>query len=492
MSENATQRLAKLAAAQGWSNRPAYFADGRVWTFAEVYEGASRVAGGYRSRGLRPGDRVLIALPDSVEQVWCLLGAWQAGLVAVPVNVLMSREDLARDAGTAEPALAVIDPHTAGWLQTAGLFPTCEVSALATAQADTWFAPGGEAPALALFTSGTTGIPKLCFFRHEDIRGPGRAEDPGTVGFTASRMYFLAGLTFSVFITLDTGRPAVLSRQRATPATAVELMREHAVTAFLAQPSFLARLLLEPGHVEVFNRLRHVTCTGEVLSARLRERLVPILGDRLINPYGATECGPVAVGRPATYTVPSAVGPVFAGRSVRIVDDNGEVLPAGAQGELHVRVPQATCGVARGGLGPRRMTDTWWRTGDLACVDGDGIVHVFGRLDDVEIVAGQNVVPTEVERLLESHPSVLEAAVSSVRRPAGDTSLRAFVVAAPPDGPEGAACGRASSAELIELVRSSLSWYKVPHDVVWLDALPRNANGKILRRHLRASGDQHG
>jgi acyl-coenzyme A synthetase/AMP-(fatty) acid ligase len=110
----------------------------------------------------------------------------------------------------------------------------------------------------------------------------------------------------------------------------------------------------------------------------------------------------------------------------------------------------------------------------------------------VEVIGGQNVVPGEVERLLERHPRVLEAAVSSVRRSAGDTSLRAYVVTVP--GDDEAADGAqdaALDAELIALARSRLSWYKVPQDVVRLDTLPRNANGKILRRHLRAAGDQY-
>ncbi|MFJ1749984.1 AMP-binding protein [Streptomyces sp. NPDC088116] len=113
MSENITQHLAERAREQGWSDRVAFLADDRAWTFNQVFDGAARVAGGYRAAGLHRGDRVVLALPDSVEMVWCLLGAWQAGLVAVPVNVQMSREDLTRDVATAEPALIVIDPDTA-------------------------------------------------------------------------------------------------------------------------------------------------------------------------------------------------------------------------------------------------------------------------------------------------------------------------------------------------------------------------------------------
>ncbi|GHF78587.1 acyl-coenzyme A synthetase/AMP-(fatty) acid ligase [Amycolatopsis bartoniae] len=484
MPENVAQRLAEHTRARGWDDRVAFVADGRDWTFAEVFDGAARVANGYLAAGLRPGDRVLLALPDSMEMVWCLLGAWQAGVVAVPVNVQMSREDLERDVLTAEPALAVVDPETAGWLDTAGLVRTTRAEQLTAAAPATGFTAGGDAPALALFTSGTTGKPKLCFFLHRDLGTRLSTDGAGVVGLSVSRMYFFGGLSASVLATLGIGQTSVLSRPRATPAAAIELMRTHAVTRFFGQPSFLARLLLEPGAAEVLGALRVAICAGEVLSQRLREQLVPILGERLINGYGATEIGGIAIGRPADYDTPSAVGPPHEGRPVRIVDAEGQVLPTGERGELHIRVPFATRGVARGGLGPDQLVDTWWPTGDLASLDEDNVVHVHGRLDDVEVIGGQNVVPGEVERLLESHPGVLEAAVSAVRREVGHTSLRAYVVPVPDAEPD------ILGAQLLDLAKTRLSWYKVPDDIVWLAALPRNGNGKILRRHLRAEGNQ--
>lgn len=298
MSENLTQRLAEYVHDQGWSNRTAFLADDDAWTFEQVFDGAARVASGYRSAGLHRGDRVLLALPDGIEMVWCLLGAWQAGFVAVPVNVQMSREDLTRDvAGRSRPwSWSTRTPPDGS---TPRPTPATGVEPLLAGEPETRFSDGGDALTLAVFTSGTTGPPKLCFFLHRnfaDVRGP-KTTGPGTVGLSVSRMYFLGGLSAQLFTTLETGQTAVLSRPRATPAAAVELMRRHQVTTLFAQPSFLARLLLEPGHEEVLGRLRQVTCAGEVLSARMREKLVPILGERLVNGYGATEIGGIAIGR---------------------------------------------------------------------------------------------------------------------------------------------------------------------------------------------------
>jgi acyl-coenzyme A synthetase/AMP-(fatty) acid ligase len=355
---------------------------------------------------------------------------------------------------------------------------------LAAAQQERDLAPGGDHPLLAVFTSGTTGAPKLCFYLHRNV-GPEQftTAGAGVVGFSTSRMYFVGGFYSSVFATILTGQTSVLSRPRATPAAVLELVRRHRAVRLFAQPSMLARLLLEPGYEETFGQLTEVTSAGEVLSPARREKLVPLLGERLVDLYGATEAGLYAMGRPAEYADPAAVGPIAEGRAARVMAD-GRVVAAGERGELQVRLPFVTRGVARGSLGPDQERDVWWATGDLGSVDRDGIVHVYGRLDDVEVIGGQNVVPGEVERLLESHPRVREAAVSAARQAAGDTALRAYVVADP--GVEGDELG----AELIGLTRAHLSWYKVPREVVWLDALPRNGNGKVLRRQLRAAGGQ--
>ncbi|MEK8174468.1 class I adenylate-forming enzyme family protein [Streptomyces sp. M19] len=265
MSINLTRRWTEQVRDQKWGDRVAFLVDDDAWTFDQVFEGSARIASGYQSAGLKTGDRVLLALPDSIELVWCLLGAWQAGLVAVPVNVQMSREDLARDVATAEPALVVVDPETVGWLDDARLAPTTGVETLVAAEPDTGYCEGGDVPALAVFTSGTTGAPKLCFFRHDDlvdIRLPEGLDAWGNVCMSVSRMYFLGGLSISLFATLETGQTAVLSRPRATPAAAIALMRRHKVTTLFAQPSFVARLLLEPGHVEVLGQLHRAMCAG--------------------------------------------------------------------------------------------------------------------------------------------------------------------------------------------------------------------------------------
>ena len=341
---------------EGWSDRVAFLADDRAWTFDQVFDGAARVAGGYRAAGLHRGDRVLLALPDSIEMVWCLLGAWQAGLVAVPVNVQMSQEDLTRDMATAEPALAVVDPETAGWLDDARDWRRPpRIEPWSRENRTPRFDGGRRSPALALFTSGTTGAPKLCFFLHSDFvgaRAPYKIAEPGAVGLSVSRMYFLGGLTASMFTTLETGQIAVLSRPRATPAAAVGLMRRHEVTNLFAQPSFLARLLLEPGHAEVLGPLRQAMCAGEVLSARLREQLVPVLGDRLVNGYGATEIGGIAIGRPAAYRPALGGRAGLRGQAGADCRHRGADAAGGRAGELHIHVPFATRGVARGSLVP--------------------------------------------------------------------------------------------------------------------------------------------
>jgi 4-hydroxybenzoate adenylyltransferase len=489
MSPTVTSHLFTRARENGWLNWTAYVDDVDRWTFADVFDGASRAAAGYRAAGLQTGDRALLALPDSIELVWCVLGAWQIGVVAVPVNVQMSDDDLVRDAATAEPALIVVDSEAPLWIGRTTAREVWAAESLVGGERLDDEGQGGTAPALAVFTSGTTGAPKLCFFRHDDLCSaalPDRfGRRAGEVGLSLSRMYFFGGLGITLLNTLELGLTAVLSRPRATPARALELIRRHDVVNLFAQPSLYARMSLEPGHEETLRGLRLAMCAGEVLPVEVLRRLLPLLGDRLLNVYGATEVGGIVVaGRPADHEDPSTIGFPFPDRPVRIVDPAEQDPPLDAGfGELQIHVPSAVMGVSRGSTGPKRLEDVWWSSGDLASLDADGALRVHGRLDDVEVIGGQNVVPGEVERLLESHPAVHEAAVSAVRLPAGDTRLRAYVVPVVDVEPE-------LGAELIDLAGAHLSWFKVPTDVVFLGSLPRNGNGKLLRRRLRIAGEQ--
>lgn len=475
---NLVARLTALAAVHDWSDRPAYLVDDEVHTYAEVYRGAGRAAAAFAARGLGPGSRVLLALPDGVELVRAFLGALWIGAVAVSVNVELHPDELRQAAGIARPDAVVSE---AGSVLPATITPE-ELGADAPAPpcADV----DADSPAFGAFTSGTTGAPKLVVHSHGD---PAVFEQaiasvvgvtPEDVTFSVSRMYFVYGLGNSLFFPLHRGGTAVLSRTRATEDDALRLIERHGVTVFYGQPSFYARLLGHPRH-GVLSRLRLALVAGEVLPEALEARLRDVLGERLLNIFGTTETGHALIANAPGASRASTIGRVLPPYRLRVVDRDGAEVPAGEEGALEVAGPSIVLGGRSGADAPARVT-SWYATGDAATVDEDGFVRLHGRLDDIEIVGGQNVHPTEVENLLVRHPDVREAGVCSARRGTGATALRAFVALR-----EGASPDRVR-AQLLETARRSLTWYKVPEDVMFVPELPRTTTGKLRRGELRA------
>ncbi|MFI9008216.1 class I adenylate-forming enzyme family protein [Actinosynnema sp. NPDC053489] len=481
---NVVHRLEALARDRGWLDRPAYHVGDRTYRFADVHEGAGRAAAALAARGHGAGSRVALVLPDGIELVWAFLGALRLGAVAVPVNPAMHPDELRRAVAIAvpdavvcrevpgRPAADVITPEEL--LRAAGFAPCAPTAA--------------DSPAYAVFTSGTTGEPKLCFHTHGDPGVYQRAIGsvvgitPEDVTLSVSRMYFAYGLGNSVWLPLHGGGATVLSPERAAEGDALRLIADRGVTVFYGQPSFYARLLRHPDHA-VLSRLRLAVVAGEVLPGVLEARLRRVLGERLLNVFGTTEIGHALVANTVGASRAGTVGRVLPPYRLRVVDGSGGRVPPRVPGALEVAGPSIAPGVALGSDPPARTGDRWYRTGDAATVDEDGFVRLHGRLDDVEIVGGQNVHPAETEDLLLRHPSVREAAVCSTRRGTGVTSLRAFVALADGASPERV------RVELLAAARAALTWYKVPEDVVFVPELPRTPAGKLRRRDLRAMAE---
>ncbi|QQQ80115.1 AMP-binding protein [Saccharothrix sp. 6-C] len=465
------------ADAGGWLDRPAYEVDGAMLTHADVYAGAGRVAGALAGAGVRPGDRVALVLDDGPDFVLAFLGAAHAGAVAVPVNPRLHPDELRRVLDAAGPALVVGRPG----------FSAAGFAVAAFAELD-----GGEPVPVtpraqddqvyATFTSGTTGVPRLCpqlhgdpIVHHRSFAVPALELGPDDVVHSVSKMYFAYGLSNSLFFPLLCGSRVVLNPEAPLVDDVLAIVDKYDVTALFAVPTFYRKLVAHPGS-DRLAKLRIAATGGEVLSAALEERLMEVLGDRLLNGIGTTE-----VGQAFTHNTRAARRVGTAGRplppfEVRVVDERGEPVEPDVTGRLQVRGPTITLGVHEDGTAVR--VDDWYATGDLASIDVDGYVTVIGRLDDLENVGGIKVHPLEVENLLAGHSMVREAAVCAVADDGGSTRLLAYVVRA--DGP----IGDDDLAEaLIAMARRDLTAYKVPRRVVFVPSLPRTGSGK-LRRHV--------
>ena len=489
---NLAVRLEHLARQRGWLARTAYLQGTHRYSYGEVYEQVRGTAGALRRQGVRRGDRVLLAVPDGVAFVVTFLALLRIGAVAVPVNTFFHADELRSSEEIAEAVLVVSDASLRGEFRGRTVTPRELTDTATEALSDDTPEPvAADAPAFAVFTSGTTGNPRLCFHDHGDAFHFDRAIGgvlalrQGEVCYSVSRMYFAYGLGNSVLLPLQRGATVVLTAQRADETTALSLLRRHGVSVFYAQPSFYARLLAHPD-ADLLGRLRLALVAGETLPRPLEDRLRRILGPRLLNICGTSELGHAVLANGPEEIHPYSLGRILPPYGVRVIDDEGEPLPPGRVGQLQISGPTIGPGVTRGSLPPHRLRpDEWFTTGDSARVDDDGLVWLFGRTDDIEIVAGANVHPTEVEDLITGIAGVREVAVCAVRGPGGVTSLRAYVVAEP-----GADRGDRLAKTIRATAEAALTWYKVPEDVQFVDALPRNSTGKILRRVLRGGNTE--
>ncbi|MFF3845118.1 benzoate-CoA ligase family protein [Streptomyces sp. NPDC002328] len=488
---NLAAHLAVLAEQRGWHDRVAFHQGHRAWTHGEVHTLAAGAATVLADHGVRPGDRVLLALPDGIAWVVAFLGAARAGATAVLVNPELPAREHAFMADDTDAALCVTGPGLEGRFTGRAQLGADQLLALAPLAEPAAAHPVDERDALYIqYTSGTTGSPKGVVHRHGDPRLyhelVGRrllriTEDDVTL--SVSKLYFAYGFGNAFVFPLFSGSSAVLTGRRPTPAAVDELVARHRVTLLYSVPSAYAALVADrgSGHEACFSSVRAAVSAGEGLPAVLERQIVDLLGAPVLEQIGSTEAGHAFCANSPAHNRPGTVGRPVPGFEVELRDRDGRPVPEGAEGELWVRGPSVTAGyLNRPEETERALVGGWLATRDRARREPDGTYRHLGRSDDMEMVGGITVSPLEVEDVLRSHPAVREVAVVAVRDGGGSSRLRAFVVprSAPRDGLED---------DLIGLTRERLAAFKVPRSVSFVPSLPRTPTGK-LRRHLVRKG----
>jgi len=478
-------------ATQGAPDRVAVVAGGRSMTYAELSDQAHRYAATVADLEV---ERLVYVGENSCEAVAALFGAALAAVPYVPVNYRWTDAQIADALATIEPAAVLTDhgcahrvPEAAGLVRIGVPSPDDPVPAAPPVHADE------DAPAVLLFTSGTSGTPKAAVLRNRHLVPYvlGTVEflnaDADEAILVSVPPYHIAAVS-SVLTSVFAGRRMV--QLVAFDADSwVELARTQRVTQAMVVPTMLDRILdVVEADGAGLPALRHLSYGGGRMPAAVVERAMRLLPDvDLVNAYGLTETsstitllGPedhrvaAASTDPAVRARLGSVGRALPTVEIEIRDRDGAALGPLASGEVWVRGEQ----VSGEYLTHRAITaDGWYPTADHGYLDADGFLFLHGRLDDVIVRGGENLSPAEIEDRLVQHPAIAEAAVVGVPDREWGERVEAVVVVA--DGTE------VSEPEIQEWVRTALRSTRVPAAVHRRAALPYNETGKLLRRVLR-------
>jgi malonyl-CoA/methylmalonyl-CoA synthetase len=465
---------ARVAAAE--PARPALWQAGRWLSRGELEAASRRVAGRLHRAGLRPADRVLFSAGTSLELAVAHVAALRLRLVAVPVNTAYREREVAHIAADAEPRAAVVDdPERAGWIRAGaggGLVMVGPEVDLPDGDPPELDAAARDDMAMLIYTSGTTGAPKGAELTHgnllagaEAIRLAWRwAEDDRLL--LALPLFHIHGLGNGLHGTLLAGASAVL-QPRFEPDGLLDAVRDHGATLLFGVPTMYGRLAASPRAGEL-GALRLLVSGSAPLPASLFERLAEVTGHRVLERYGMTETMMLVSNPYRGERRPGTVGLPLPGVELRLEGDAGDVL---------VRGPNVFRGYWRNPAATAEAftADGWFRTGDLGTLDDRGYLRLEGRSRELIITGGYNVYPREVEELLLTHPGVAEVAVVGTPSEEWGETVTAFVVAAGPPP---------ARDELAAFVADRLAPYKRPRAVHYVDALPRNALGKVLKHQL--------
>jgi malonyl-CoA/methylmalonyl-CoA synthetase len=454
-------------------------------TFGELDDRARRMAGALSARGLAPGDRVAVHLPNCVEFIDLLIACARSGYILVPVNVLYRERELAHIVADARPSLVVTTPDHAA-LFPAGA-PLVDLDALAAAAraatpvtARTRVA--GDDPVALVYTSGTTGRSKGAVLTHNNVMA-NTASLLACWRITSSDRYLAVlplfhvhGLVNGAGCWLASGCLMRLE-ERFYADRAAGWFRDFRPTLFYGVPTIYVRLLeLDPAIARELGQGMRLFVSGSApLPAAVLEKFSERFGHTILERYGMSETLMLTSNLYAGERRAGTVGYPLPGTSLLVRDEQGNACEAGVVGQVHVRGPTVCAGYwDNAGATAAAFRDGWFTTGDLGALDADGCLTLHGRASDLIISGGFNVFPREIEALLLEEPGVREAAVVGApdsRR--GEVPI-AYVVA--DDGVDLDAV-RARCA-------SALASFKAPRAVIRVDALPRNALGKVQKHRL--------
>jgi acyl-CoA synthetase (AMP-forming)/AMP-acid ligase II len=486
--------------------------DDRTVSYREMVEWAGALAAGLHARGVGAGDVVGLLSYNSIEFLATIFAANHLGAIAMPVNWRLAAPELrfilehseARalvcDAELTDLADAATDPPLPGLVKlivgdraTGGATPRWE--AFADLVGDEAPVPrarlAGDAVHRLMYTSGTTGRPKGVMITHENLAWKNYAHvtelgfTADDVGLACGPLYHVGALDLVTTSMVAVGATTVIHRAFDAQQVVDEIERSR-ITVIWAAPA-MVRAMLDVDDIgqRDLASVRLIIAGGEKMPVPVIERIHRTFPSAwFADAYGLTETvsGDTFLDRASTIAKLGSVGRTCPYLELELWDEQGQPVPAGERGEVVLRGPKVFPGYWRD---PAATTTAfsggWFHTGDVGVLDDDGYLYIVDRLKDMIVSGGENIASSEVERVLYEHPAVVEVAV--VGRPDdrwGEVPVAYVVLTADAD---------ASIDDLLAHCRAQLAKFKVPRDVVVIDALPRNPSGKVLKRELRVIAD---
>jgi len=467
-------------------------------TYAELEKRTDRLASALAERGVMPGDRVALLLHNGLEIIESFFACHKAGACPLPVNFRLVDAEvryILEDSGAVGVItggdLQEVTDRAADGLDAVGFGLVAgnsyeEAIASAAPQAPDVLQDEDDL-AFLMYTSGTTGRPKGAMLTHQNLffstlswvhEIGAHADD---VWLSGQPLFHIGGVN-GLLPFIHLGATVIVSpTTRFDPALVVDLMKRHAVTRCVFVPTQWQDICTQPTAVELNTGTLKSALWGASAAPRATLELMErtFAGVDIVSAFGQTEMsGTTTLLKGAdSLRKLGSVGKPVVGVEIRIVGDDGEDVEQGAVGELLYRGPMVMKGYhGREDATDEAFEDGWLRSGDLLREDEEGFLTVVDRKKDMIISGGENVYPAEVERVLLTHPGIAEAAVVGIPHPRWVETPLAVLVATE-DAP--------AEDEIVAFCRERLAGYKKPSGAVFVNALPRNAAGKILKRELR-------
>jgi long-chain acyl-CoA synthetase len=481
--------------------------EGRDTTYGELDERASRVAQALAARGLRAGDRIAYLGKNSDRYYELLFGAARAGVVMTPVNWRLAPAEAQYIIEDCDARMLFVGAEFVD--RVAAYAPVRRVADIVGMEQpyngvafDEWrdshpardpeMRVPPEAPAVQLYTSGTTGHPKGAVLTHANFLAmpASRPELPWSVwteedvSLAAMPCFHIGGTGWGI-LGLRAGALNVVMREF-DPTKVLEIIERWRISKLFLVPAAMHVVVRDPRARQIdYSQLKYMLYGASPMPPALLKECMDVFGCGFVQLYGMTETtgtvtalGPEDHERAGNKRMNSA-GKPLPGVEVAILDPSGRRLPPNDVGEIAVRSPTNMLGYWKLPDATAKTIEAgnWLRSGDAGYMDEDGYVYIHDRVKDMIISGGENIYPAEVEKAIFGHPDVADVAVIGVPSERWGEEVKAIVAPRPGSAQD--------AASIIEWARERIAHYKAPKSVDFVASLPRNASGKILRRELR-------